>query len=109
MIQRLRKDYYLLLNYEKMAKFLFVLLEMYRSNPWTSDWLKRCDKEGIEGLKDRTKSGRSLGMSEEISLSIKKELQESKQGRSTKHVEELIIKKSGINYHYTHIYHILRK
>ncbi len=31
---------------------------MHRSNPWASDWLKRYDKEGIEGLKDRTKSGR---------------------------------------------------
>ena len=29
---------------------------MHRSNnPWASDWLKRYDKEGIEGLKDRTK------------------------------------------------------
>ena len=31
---------------------------MHRSNPWASDWLKRYDKEGIGGLKDRTKSGR---------------------------------------------------
>ncbi len=45
-----------------------------RSNPWASDWLKRYDKEGIEGLKDRTKSGRSPEMSEEVSFSIKKEL-----------------------------------
>ena len=30
---------------------------MHRSNPWASDWLKRYDKEGLEGLKDRTKSG----------------------------------------------------
>ena len=35
-----------------------VVKEMHRSNPWASDWLKRYDKEGIEGLKDRTKSGR---------------------------------------------------
>ena len=47
---------------------------MNRSNPWASDWLKRYDKEGIEGLKDRTKSGRSPELSEEISYQIKKEL-----------------------------------
>ncbi len=35
-----------------------VVKEMHRSNPWASDWLKRYDKEGIDGLKDRTKSGR---------------------------------------------------
>ncbi len=82
---------------------------MHRSNPWASDWLKRYDKEGIEGLKDRTKSGRQPELSEEISFSIKKELSNSKQGWSTKQAEELIVKKSGIKYHYTHIYRVLRK
>ena len=38
--------------------------EMHRSNPWVSDWLKRYDKEGIEGLKDRTKSGRPSELSQ---------------------------------------------
>ncbi len=87
-----------------------VVKEMHRSNPWASDWLKRYDKEGLEGLKDRTKSGRpSLNMSEEISYQIKQELKESNQRWTTKQVEELIIKKSGIKYHYIHIYRILRK
>ncbi len=36
-------------------------------------------------------------------------LKESNHGWTTKQVEELIIKKSGIKYHYTHIYRILRK
>ena len=40
---------------------------------------------------------------------IKKELKESNQGWTTKQAEELIVKKSGIKYHYTHIYRILRK
>jgi transposase len=40
---------------------------------------------------------------------IKKELKESKHGWSTEQVEKLIIRKSGIKYHYTHIYRILRK
>ena len=79
---------------------------MHRSNPWASDWLKRYDKEGIKGLKDRTKSGRPAELSEEVIYQIKKELKESNQGWTTKQVEELIIKKSGgIKYHYTHIYH----
>jgi putative transposase len=86
-----------------------VVKEMHRSNPWASDWLKRYDKEGIEGLKDRTKSGRLPEMSEEISFSIKKELSNSKQGWTTKQAEELIVKKSGIKYHHTHIYRVLRK
>ncbi len=83
---------------------------MHRSNPWASDCLKRYDKEGLEGLKDRAKAGRTSDLSEDISYQIKKELQESnKQCWTTKQVEELIIKKSGIKYHYTHIYRVLRK
>src|SRR3954462_9851601 len=86
-----------------------VVKEMHRSNPWASDWLKRYDKEGIDGLKDRTKIGRPTEIPEEISYQIKKELQVSNLGWTTKQVEEMIIEKSGIKYHYTHIYRILRK
>jgi len=86
-----------------------VVKEMHRSNPWASDWLKRYDKEGMQGLKDRTKAGRPPELSEETSYQIKKELKESSQGWTTKQVEELIIKKSGIKYHHIHIYRILRK
>ena len=83
--------------------------EMHRSNPWPSNWLKRYDDEGIEGLKDRTKSGRPSELSKEATYQITKELKENNHGWTTKQVEELIVKKSGIKYHYTHIYRILRK
>src|SRR5690348_10188753 len=84
--------------------------DLHRSRAWASDWLKRYDKEGIDGLKDRTKSGRPTEIPEDIEYQIKKELSSSKQGWTTKQVEELIIKKSsGIKYHYIHIYRILRK
>ena len=65
-----------------------VVKEMHRSNHWASDWLKRYDKEGMEGLKDRPKSGRSPELSEEISYLIKKEISGSKQGWTTKQVNE---------------------
>jgi transposase len=86
-----------------------VARNLHRSKSWASDWLKRYDKEGIEGLKTRQKSGRPPEISEEVVYQIKKELKESNQGWTTKQVDELIIKKSGIKYHYTHIYRILRK
>ena len=87
-----------------------VARDLHRSKAWASDWLKRYDKEGIEGLKTRPKSGRPSKLSEEIMYQIKKELKESNnQGWTTKQGEELIIKKSGIKYHYIHIYRILRK
>ena len=40
---------------------------------------------------------------------LRKELKDRKQGWTTKQVDELIVKKSGIKYHYTHICRILRK
>ena len=86
-----------------------VARDLHRSKAWASDWLKRYDKEGIEGLKTRPKSGRPSELSEEIMYQIKKELKESNQGWTTKQAEELIVKKSGIKYHYIHIYRILRK
>ena len=82
---------------------------MHRSNPWASDWLKRYDEEGTVGLKDRDRSGRPPELLEEVSHRIKKELKESNHGWSTKQVEELIARKSGIKYHSIHIYRILRK
>ncbi|MDN5847761.1 MAG: hypothetical protein L0H53_15970 [Candidatus Nitrosocosmicus sp.] len=43
-----------------------VVKEMNRSNPWASDWLKRYGIEGIDGLKDRAKSGRRPELPVEI-------------------------------------------
>ena len=81
-----------------------VVKDMHRSNPWASDWLKRYDREGMDGLKDRTRSGRTPEIPQETSCQIKKELPGSKQGWTTKQVEEMIVRKSGIKYHHTHTY-----
>jgi putative transposase len=64
----------------------------------------------MEGLKNRPKSGRHPDIPEEKVYEIKKELASTKQGWTTKQVEELIVKKSGgIRYHYTHIYRLMHK
>ena len=47
-----------------------VARDLHRSKAWASDWLKRYDKEGIEGLKTRPKSsGRPSELSEEDHVS----------------------------------------
>ncbi|MER5174355.1 MAG: helix-turn-helix domain-containing protein, partial [Candidatus Nitrosocosmicus sp.] len=86
-----------------------VARDLHRCKSWACEWLKRYDKESINGLKTRQKSGRPLELSQEVIYQIKNELKESRYGWTTKQVEELIIKKSGIKYHYTHIFRILRK
>jgi putative transposase len=84
--------------------------ELHRSRPWALYWLKRYIEEGIDGLKNRPKSGRPPDIREETVYEIKNELSSRKEGWTTKQVEDLIVKKSGgIRYHYTHIYRLMHK
>ena len=68
--------------------------DLHRSRAWASDWLKRYNKEGFEGLKDRTKSGRPTEIPEDIEYQIKKELSslqtrmDNKTGRRVNHKEK---------------------
>jgi putative transposase len=82
---------------------------IHRSKPWASYWLDRYNKEGIDGLKDRSKSGRPPEIPEELAIGIRKELLEGKQGWTTKQVSDIIFRRGGVRYHYTHIYRILHK
>jgi putative transposase len=86
-----------------------VVKEIHRSKPWASYWLDRYNKEGIDGLKDRSKSGRPPEIPEELAIGIRKELLEGKQGWTTKQVSDIIFRRGGVRYHYTHIYRILHK
>ncbi len=82
---------------------------LHRSKPWASYWLHRSSKEGIKGLQDKPKSGRVPQIPLEVSARIRKTLMESRQGWTTKQVNELIVKESGIRHHYTHVYRLLHK
>ena len=86
-----------------------VARDLHRCKAWASNWLKRYAEEGIEGLRDRPKSGRHSQMSEQTEYKIKIMLKESNQGWTTKQVEGLIVKMSGKHYHHIHIYRILRR
>jgi putative transposase len=86
-----------------------VVKAIHRSKPWASYWLDRYNKEGIDGLKDRSKSGRPPEIPEELAIGIRKELLEGKQGWTTKQVSDIIFRRGGVRYHYTHIYRILHK
>lgn len=83
--------------------------ELHRSRTWASDWLKRYREEGVEGLKNRSKSGRPPDIPEETAYKIKNELLSSKQGWTTKQVYDIIVRESGIHCHRIYIYTLLRK
>ena len=86
-----------------------VARELHRSRTWASDWLARYDNEGVDGLRDRPKSGRPPQLSLKVVLMIRKRLTESRQGWTTKQVNDIIVQEGGIKYHYVHIYRLLHK
>ena len=51
----------------------------HRNRAWACVWLKRYEKEGLEGLKNKPRTGRPSELSEDI-CSIKTTLKESNQG-----------------------------
>ena len=53
--------------------------ELHRSRPWGLYWLDRFSQEGVEGLKNRPKSGRHQDIPEEKIHEIKNELASNKQ------------------------------
>ena len=67
--------------------------ELHRSRPWALYWLDRFSAEGIDGLKNRTKSGRPPDIPEETVYEITNELVSRKEGWTTKQVEDLIVRK----------------
>ncbi|MDQ6723303.1 MAG: helix-turn-helix domain-containing protein [Thermoproteota archaeon] len=81
-----------------------VARDLHRNRTWACVWLKRYEKEGLEGLKNKPRTGRPSELPEEAICNIKTALKESNQGWTTKQVEAMIIEKSGIKYHHTHPY-----
>lgn len=83
--------------------------EFHRSRWWAYKWLKRFDNAGLEGLKNRHRSGRPPEVSEETSAMILKELSGNQSGWMAKEVMNLIYERTGVKYHEVHIYRLLHR
>ena len=83
--------------------------ELNRSRWWAYKWLHRFDKEGLDGLKDKPRSGRPPDVPEDVMIQIKNELVDSNTGWDFRQVMDLIYKKTGVRYHEVHIYRLLHK
>ena len=84
-----------------------VAKELHRSRTWTSDWLARYHKEGIDGLSNKPKNGRPSKLPEGIVIRIMNKLKERKQGWTTQQVHEMIIRECNVHYHQIYIYSLL--
>ena len=81
-----------------------------RSRWWAYKWLKRFDNTGLEGLKNKHRSGRPPEVSEEISTGIRRELSKNQSGGwMAKEVMNLIYERTGVKYHEVHIYRLLHR
>jgi transposase len=86
-----------------------VAKELHRSRTWTSNWLARYNEEGIDGLENRSKSGRPSKLPKGIAFRIRKKLMERKQGWTTQQVHEMIVKEGNVHYHQMYIYSLLHR
>ena len=82
---------------------------LHKSRTWTSDWLARYREEGVDGLENRSKSGRLSKLLEDAAVKVRKKLKERKQGWTTQHVNEMIVKQGNVHYHQIYIYTLLHK
>ena len=57
-----------------------VARDLHRNRAWACVWLKRYNNEGLEGLKNKPRTGRPSELSEEDICSIKTTLKESNHG-----------------------------
>jgi putative transposase len=83
--------------------------ELNRSRWWAYKWLHRFDKEGLDGLKDKERSGRPPDVPKDTMINIRQELEDSNSGWDFRQLMDLIYKKTGVRYHEVHIYRLLHK
>ena len=94
---------------DKQKASLVAESELNRSRWWAYKWLHRFDQEGLEGLKDKERSGRPPDVPKEVMVKIQKELADSKTGWDFRQVMDLIYNKTRVRYHEVHIYRLLHK
>ena len=83
--------------------------ELHRSRAWAYKWHKRHNDEGIEGLRDRHRSGKPSVVSTDTKEKIRQELSDSNIGWDFRQVMDLIQKRTGVKYHEVHIRRLLHK
>jgi len=83
--------------------------ELHRSIAWAYKWLERFDKDGLEGLKNKPRSGRPPDVSQEELSKIRTELSENPSGWKAKEIMDIIHRKTAVKYHEVHVYRLLHK
>ena len=96
-------------RYDKQEAANTAEIELGKTRTWAYKWLHRFDKDGLEGLKDKKRTGRPPNVPKDVMVMIRKELTDSDIGWDFRQVMDLIYKKTGVRYHEVHIYRLLHK
>ena len=88
-----------------------VAKELHRCRAWAYKWYKRYNENGggLDGLKDKERSGRPPEVPKDVMVKIRQELADSDTGWNFRQVMDLIYRKTGVRYHEVHIYRLLHK
>jgi putative transposase len=88
-----------------------VAQELHKSRVWAYKWYKRYNGKGLDGLKDKSRSGRPPSLvNNDLMIKIRKELSDSNTGWDFRQVMDLIHKRAAaVKYHELHIYRLLHK
>ena len=67
-------------------------------------WYKRYNDKGLDGLKNKPRSGRPPLVDNGLMIKIRKELEDSNFGGDFRQVMDIIQKRTGVKYHEVNIY-----
>ena len=76
-----------------------VAQELHKSRAWAYKWYKRYNDKGLDGLKDKPRSGRPPLVEHDLMIKIRKELEDSNTGWDFRQVMYIIQKRTTIKYH----------
>jgi putative transposase len=86
-----------------------VAQELHKSRAWAYKWYKIHNDKRLDGLKDKSRSGRPPLVNKNWMIKIRKELEDSNTGWDFRQMMYIIQKRTGVKYHEVHIYRLLHK
>ena len=81
--------------------------ELRRDKSWATIWLRRFDKEGLDGLTTRPRSGRPPKVAHETLAKVRRNVSKWKSGCRVEEVRQLIRKESRVTYSERQVYRIV--
>ncbi len=94
---------------DKQQHIELVARDLHKSRAWAYKWYKRYTDEGLDGLKNKPRSGRPPLVDNDLMIKIRKELSDSNFGWDFRQVMNIIQKRTEVKYHEVHIYRLLHK